>query len=199
MWLIRKISVASFILFLLEIELVPCAIAHKVTIFAYVEGGKVYTESYYSDGTRCRQSVIEVFDSSGKKILSGKTDEKGEFSFVPQKASELRLVLSASMGHRNETTLTKKDLLDGGVAPGKKEALNGPEIVGRIDAKALQRMLDQTLDKKLHPLMKLLVENQKKGVSARDVFAGIGYIFGLMGLVIYIRNVKKDNKRGMEQ
>jgi nickel transport protein len=43
--------------------------AHKVNIFAYVEGGKIYTESYFNDGKKCIDSRIEVLDNQGNKLL----------------------------------------------------------------------------------------------------------------------------------
>ena len=50
------------------------AFAHKVNVFAYVEDGKIYTESYFNDGKKCVDSKIEVFDNHGKKLLEGLTD-----------------------------------------------------------------------------------------------------------------------------
>ena len=54
-----------FILFVLNIP----ALAHKVNIFAYIEGEKVYTESYSNDGKKCVNSKIEVFDINEVKLL----------------------------------------------------------------------------------------------------------------------------------
>jgi nickel transport protein len=59
--------------------------AHKVNVFAYVEGDKIYSESYFNDGKKCVDSKIEVFDNQENKLLEGITDENGEFSFkTPQ-------------------------------------------------------------------------------------------------------------------
>ena len=57
------------------------ALAHKVNIFAYVEGGKIYTESYFPDGRPVEGGTVVVFDSKEKKLLKGKTDKEGFFSF----------------------------------------------------------------------------------------------------------------------
>jgi nickel transport protein len=63
--------------------------AHRVVLFAYVEGDTVFTESYFSDGKRCQDSRIEVFDSFGNKLLEGTTDKNGEYSFIPPKKTDL--------------------------------------------------------------------------------------------------------------
>ena len=80
--------------------------AHKVHVFAWVEGDKVYTESYFSDGNKAAHSRIEVFDSYGKLLLAGKTDGAGKFSFKLPASPALRIVLNASEGHTAEFNLT---------------------------------------------------------------------------------------------
>ncbi len=198
---------ALFIIILLLLFEAPVS-AHKVTIFAYVEGGKVYTESYYVDGTKCQNSEVEVLDSSGKVVLKGKTNKQGEFSFVPPCKGPLKIVLRAGMGHRAETVLSKADLQEGGNVATKGSAAETEPAEPKIQASGqktgeiaisqneLKKLLNETLDRKLHPILKLLVESQQHGVSARDVFAGLGYIFGIMGLVIYIKDAKKQGRRG---
>ncbi|MEE9556223.1 MAG: hypothetical protein V3V76_03095, partial [Candidatus Adiutricales bacterium] len=81
------------------------AIAHKINIFAWAEGQTVFTESYFTGGKLIEGGLVEVFDPAGQKLLEGRTDQKGEFSFkLPQK-TDLLLVLTASMGHKNDFTL----------------------------------------------------------------------------------------------
>ena len=84
--------------------------AHRVNLFAWVEGDTVFVECKYPDGTRVHEGVIRVFDSAGKELLTGKTNEKGEFSFKTPKQDDLKIVLEAGMGHRAEWPLSKQDL-----------------------------------------------------------------------------------------
>ncbi len=206
--------VIKYIVFLMGISLPllvnTSARAHKVTVFAYVEGGRVYTESYYADGTKCRNSNITVYDEQGHEVLTGKTNEKGEFSFTPPSDGPLKIVLDASPGHRAETVVSESELR-AGEAVGKERSTETEETqkhatctvqprTGNITLtrKELKEILDDTLDRKLRPVMKLLAENRQHGVSARDVFAGLGYIFGIMGIVIYIRDIKKQGEEGTD-
>ena len=78
----------------------PC-FAHKVYIFAWVEDGFVHSESSFGD-KKVIKGKIEVADEKGSVILTGITDEKGNFSFkIPDNpASDLVLNLDASMGHQ---------------------------------------------------------------------------------------------------
>ena len=100
-----------FLSFLVLITDSP-VLAHKVNIFAYVEGNMVYTESYFSDGTKVEGGVVEVYDSLGNKLLEGKTNKDGQFNFKPPKKDDLKIVLLASLGHRNFYTLPADELPD---------------------------------------------------------------------------------------
>lgn len=87
------------------------ASAHKVNIFAYVEKGIVYTESYFPDGRKVAEGVVEVLDGAGKKLLEGKTDKGGLFSFpLPAQKEDLTIVIIASMGHKNSFVLKKTEM-----------------------------------------------------------------------------------------
>ena len=88
----------------------PSAFAHRVNIFAYVEGDIVYTESYFSDGKKVEGGKIEVYDSQGKKLLEGITDHQGQFNFKLTKRDDLKIVIDASMGHRNSYLLSRDEL-----------------------------------------------------------------------------------------
>lgn len=103
-----------FILFLSALVFVfvaaPAALAHKVNIFAYVEGSMVYTESYFSDGKPVAGGVIEVQNQKGVTLLEGKTDEKGLFSFPLPKKEDLTIIVNAAMGHRNTFLLKESEM-----------------------------------------------------------------------------------------
>ncbi len=179
------------------------ALAHKVNIFAYVEGDTVFTESYFNDGRKCVDSKIEVFDSAGDKLLEGRTNNTGEFSFKVPMKTDLRLVLTASMGHRAEYTVPASELSEARpqpvqqempVAGIKKQKEMITAEVTQVDLEQIKSVIEDTLDKKLKPLMKLFAKSQENRVSITEVIGGIGYIFGLMGVAIYFKN-RKD-KRG---
>jgi nickel transport protein len=89
------------------------ALAHKVSVFAYTESGTVYTESYFSDGSPVAKGTIEVYDSDGDLLLTGKTDPKGLFNFLIPKKDALKIVIEASMGHKNSFTLPKSEVEPG--------------------------------------------------------------------------------------
>ena len=185
-------------------------LAHRVVLFAYVEGDKVCTESYFSDGKRCQNARIEVYDSLGSKLLEGKTDKKGEFSFKPPTRKDLRIVLTASMGHRDEYVIPEGELPGGtegrtrGSEPhkavgnvfpaekGGKEETPSSQL-SRLEMEQIRAVVEEALDEKMKPIMRLLGKQQKERVSFIGVIGGIGFIFGIMGIILYFKS-----RRGRE-
>jgi nickel transport protein len=86
------------------------ALAHKVSIFAYVEAGTIYTESYFSDGTAVQDGKVLVYDSHNAKLLEGKTDKEGHFDFAVPAVDDLTIVIEATMGHKNSFKLKKAEV-----------------------------------------------------------------------------------------
>jgi len=43
----------------------------------------------------------------------------------------------------------------------------------------------------LKPIARMLAEIRQKEPTVRDIFAGIGYIFGLAGIAAYVHSRKK--------
>lgn len=164
-------------------------LAHKVNIFAYVEGDSVYTESYFNDGRKCKNSTISVYDASGEQLREGTTDDEGIFVFPVPKREKLKIVLNASMGHRAEYVLSRGELTGEEVQEEVSTVQNpaGGETVTDGD---IARVIDQALARRLGPLTEAVrrLEKQQERASLRDVLGGIGYIFGLMGLYYYFRS-----------
>jgi nickel transport protein len=107
---LKRVGSSLALLVLLLLVAAP-AMAHKVNIFAYVENGTVYTESYFPDGKAVEDGSIEVLDGAGKKLLEGKSDKDGRFSFpLPGKKENLTIVINATMGHKNSFVLKKSEM-----------------------------------------------------------------------------------------
>lgn len=107
----HNLVILSFVLFGYLLFGTSSSFAHKVQIFAYVEKNEVFTESYFADGSPVRGGTIEVYTKEGSKVLEGKTDDKGTFSFaLPKDPVGLKIVLDAGMGHRAEYILKKEDI-----------------------------------------------------------------------------------------
>jgi nickel transport protein len=169
------------------------ALAHRVTVFAWVEGDTVFTESKFGAGQPVKDGEILVLDEAGNRLLTGKTDNEGEFSFpIPQK-SALKVVLNASMGHRAEWFIPLRDVDQGEMMPSENVGTTAAASETRSASPAtaspaeLEKIVEKVLDRKLKPIHRMLADIGSSGPSFRDIFGGIGYIFGLMGVAAWFR------------
>ena len=193
----NKLYLILIFIFLIIIMINISAFAHKVNIFAYVEGEKIYTESYFNDGKKCVDSKIEVFDNRENKLLEGLTDEEGMFSFeIPPKDvidGDLKIVLIASMGHRAEYIIRTDELGDVVELIEEPVSAVSPEV-SSFDLKEIQLLIENALDEKLEPIMREMREIKKfqeDRISPTDIVGGIGYIIGIFGIIAYFLSRKR--------
>ena len=199
---IRSLTqLAAIGLLLIYLMTAPPAYGHKVSVFAWVEAGTVHTESKFSGGRRVKGGKIEAFDHQGRSVHTGTTDDEGNYSFaVPAGAKELKIVLTAGMGHTNHWTIRPEELGTADTGAGttinqdQPAAASSPpsnatnNLSNRLDAQAIETIVERTLERKLAPIRSQLAE-QRWGIS--DILAGLGYILGLMGLASYIHYRKQ--------
>jgi nickel transport protein len=183
------------------------AYAHNVSVFGWVVGDTVHVESNISGGRKPNNAPVRVYNSQGKLLLEGKTNESGEFSFkIPQK-TEMRIVLEAGHGHQAQWLITEADLVSAGAeqihykktesgvnfGAGEQEpdTEKSPETRKAMTAEEIKIVVEEALDRKLKPIMKMLAESREKGPRAADILGGIGYILGLIGIAAYFHYRKK--------
>ena len=172
--------------------------AHSVQIHAWVEGDRVFTESFFSGGHRAAQSQIEVFDHNGEKLITGKTDSQGLFSFPLPKKRGLKIVLRTPEGHGTEVNLRAGEIPVKGDhhEEGHMEKDLSIAPVPCMSREEIKAVVEEVLDEKLAPMQLRLEESRKRGPGITEILGGIGYIMGLMGIAIYISNRKKARPKG---
>ena len=184
--------------FLIIVMMDLSVFAHKVNVFAYVEGKRIYTESYFNDGKKCIDSKIEVFDNQGNKLLEGLSDEEGRFSFkIPLEDGDLKIVLTASMGDRAEYSISEGEIR-GSSGLIKKENEEPVSIIfpetSSIDLKEIQSIVEDVLDEKLKPIMIEMREIKKSHedrISFTEIIGSVGYIVGIFGSIAYFLSCKR--------
>ena len=186
------------------------ASAHRVNVFAWVEGDTVYVEGKFAGGKKVNAGKIVVLDPRGNELLSGLTNDQGEYSFKAPKQTDLRIVLSAGQGHQGEWIVRADEMND---LPSEQAMRSGtktetpaakneasPETSMNmktapadiaISTKELERIVESVLDEKLKPIHRKLSDMQQEGPTAKDIFSGIGYILGLVGIAAYVHSRKQ--------
>lgn len=197
--------------------------AHRVNVFAYVEGDAVVVQGYFGGKAKAMNCAVEIYDSSDKKLAEAKTDSQGLCSFriaeLPPFEGGLKVILVAGSGHKAKYSLEAGDL-PGKASARKPEAekekkspaeqtVSTPETPPKaagptpvVDEKRIAGLVDEALDKRIGPIVKmlgnqqkLLLEQQDKGPRIAEIIGGIGWIFGLVGVGAYFmsRNGRKDS------
>ncbi len=198
----------------------PAAQAHRVNVFAWVEGNTIYTSAKFSGGKVAKTSRVEVFDSQKQLLLKGKTDDQGNFSFPVPKVDDLKIVVYAGTGHLGNWQVKKSELTTiGKLVSSAAAPTSAPETAtaaataarpspaansGTVSnstvnlnvspaeiEKIVQKVVNKSLTEKLHPLMQMLAEIRNPDPGLKDVLGGLGYILGLVGIIAYIKSRKQ--------
>lgn len=174
------------------------AYAHKVNMFAYVEGNKVIMEGYFADGNKPMNCEVVVTDPNKKVLVKGLTDHEGKFSFDIPEITDLRIVLNAGMGHRTEFVISRSELA--GVKPVRADTASVPEVAEvevaepaeqspenvSVSSTISEAMVRKAIADANLPLMRA-VEELKEQASFSNIVGGIGFIVGLVGVFFYIK------------
>jgi nickel transport protein len=159
--------------------------AHKVNVFAYSEGNTIFTESYFPDGRKVQRGKIEVYDSTGAKLLEGTTDDKGVFNFPTPKKDDLKIILIATMGHKNSFLIKAEEIE--AVAEETKIATEASIPKQEVTQKEAGKVAVQP--SKASPPKTHQPPKESHVISA---LIGLGVIFGLTYLIM--RFAKKDKQ-----
>ncbi|MCM8804745.1 MAG: DUF4198 domain-containing protein [Candidatus Omnitrophica bacterium] len=158
---------------------------HKVNIFTYKEGDKIFVEGYFSDGKPCKNSLIEIYNEKKEKIVEGKTDENGIFSFNIPDAQKIKIVLIADMGHKTEEEIELEKKIE------KRQDLIVEKI---ISGDEIKKIVEESVEKAINPILKEF-ERERKKAKITDIIGGIGYIFGILGIFLYFRGRSSEWKK----
>jgi nickel transport protein len=187
--------------------------AHKVRVFAYGDGDNIVGETSFNGGRTPKNVEIFVENAGdGSSLLTTLTDEEGRFSFpIPEIARKqqlnLRIVVNVGEGHRNEWLLEANEYLPEATAQSAPVAT--PPIVEesvprltavttgsepyKVNEDLLRRIVEESIEKQLGPVKRMLAENRERKVSLQDILGGLGYIFGLAGIAAYLKSKKGDS------
>ena len=160
------------ILLLCALLLTPVdAAAHRVNVFAWLEGDTVHVQAGFSRKNPARQSAVAVLSGSeadvatASVLLSGTTDNNGAFSFpLPPEAREhgLTICVNAGQGHQNEWRMKAKEFV-----PAQTQATNAAPSPATHPQPAP------------HP--------EEDGPRLRDIVGGLGWIVGFVGIAMAVR------------
>lgn len=188
---------------LLWINFVEKGFAHRVSLYVYREGDKVVGEGFFSGGAPCKHCLIEIYDSSGKKLLQVFTDENGKFEVPLKSKEELRVKLIAGEGHVSEQILsgvkdeikTKKYLeKDKPKVDSEKQVKDFKGL--EVNEEILRRLVKEVVNEEMSVLRSNFMDLKKELTRVRfqDILGGIGYILGILGILAFVKSNFRKSK-----
>ncbi|MDR1776547.1 MAG: cobalamin biosynthesis protein CbiL [Desulfovibrio sp.] len=191
------------------------ALAHRVNIFAWLEGSTVKVRCDFSRGSPVRGGQITVLaKDGGGELLRGMTDSEGDFGFaVPQQArkSGLRIRVNAGSGHVNEWTMEAAEFAENR-SPSIRQNPDGAPARYAEDAAAAQvpagmpetrpesaltgeqtrRIVTEVVNAELAPLRRYLASLANPEPGLREIVGGVGWLVGLAGLFCFYKSRNKS-------
>ncbi|MBD5417683.1 MAG: cobalamin biosynthesis protein CbiL [Desulfovibrio sp.] len=209
-------------LLLAALALPADALAHRVNIFAWVEGENIVVECGFNRAAPVRDGLVTVYDAAdGKELLQGRTNERGVFVFaLPEPVRHghgLRIEINAGEGHVNDWTMTAaeineaRDLSHGfqqnaqasaapaapasaAITPAEPAPDTKTAADGPLTAPAVRAIVAETLNSGLAPIRRELAALSSPGPSVRDIVGGLGWIMGLVGIACWFMARRRQQK-----
>ncbi len=95
----------SLLFWLLFLFVSTSATAHKIAVDILYQDGIAYVECWMGSDEAAANAPLEVRDSEGNLLHTGKLDEDGFYEYRPTKADLLTFSVNAGLGHKGEAEL----------------------------------------------------------------------------------------------
>ncbi|WP_025565675.1 hypothetical protein [Psychromonas sp. SP041] len=211
-------TVLLFLFLSVSLGFSSLANAHNVVGGVYAEGFTIEGEAGFSNGSMANEgTVVKVSDTSGTPLGEAVTDDQGYFVFTAKKRITHVFEINMGAGHILKMQLPAEELPDSlddvtattissnSVAStsditqssnnnGQVEDTNQAVIQNQIQNQITPLMLEKAIAKQIKPLRREISALKEKS-GMRDIIGGIGYIFGLLGLVAFLRERKLKAKQ----
>lgn len=173
------------------------ALAHKLKVFALVDGGHIAGYAYFVGGAKATGATITVTDADGNALARLVPDAEGTFRYTPRDRIDHVIVADSGDGHLARWTLRADTLPAGlGASPPTAPApapsaqlppapeLAQPDPSAVVSEETIAAWVEQSVARQLRPLREQLEAHDAR-VRLQDVLGGIGYIVGLAGLGLW--------------
>ncbi|RTL95181.1 cobalamin biosynthesis protein CbiL [Ancylobacter aquaticus] len=170
---------------LLVLAFIGPAQAHKLKVFATVEGGEVKGYAFFIGGGRAAQTAWVATDAAGAPLAAGTTDGEGRFAFpVPQPPTDATVTVDTREGHVASMTLPASRFGGASVAAAPALPTDGPTPIDP-DAR-LAALVEAAVQRQVAPLLER-IEQLDTRLRYADILSGIFLILGLAGIGLWAR------------
>lgn len=190
--------------FLLSLVLVLAfaspAEAHKLKLFAAIEGNHVGGYGFFIGGGRAQGTEWSATTTEGDVLAGGRTNKNGEFGFdvAAPPSSDVTIILNTEEGHIAQTVLAASRFTEGAGGTAATEppgtvAPNGTSPNGvqpPPDSAASADLVAAAVQRQIAPLLER-IEQMDDRMRFTDIVSGIFLIIGLAGIGLWVRSLRK--------
>lgn len=180
---------------LLAVALVGPASAHKLKVFATVEGGAITGYAFFIGGGRPEGSSWVAKDAQGAQIAAGETDAEGRFVFdVPNTvASDVTVTVDTHEAHIASATVSAMRF--GVLAPAAASVVSDAEAPQdapnpSLTDRQIAALVDAAVQRQVEPLLER-IEQMDSRLRFVDILSGLFFIAGLAGMAMWARSRRK--------
>ncbi len=210
----NRLSQLTLLLLAAVLLLLPhAAQAHKLSVFAWPEGGEIRGEVKFNGGRKAKNVQIAVQNAADQAVLAETVcDENGAFCFsLPEQAltakPDLLIVANGGEGHRGEWLLAAKEYAPAVPAGSTAAAavVSSPEPTAPTEAvtqaaqqaaapsagvseQQLRRIVAEEMSRSLSPVRQSIAENLAPKPTLCDILGGIGWLVGLAGVAAWAQS-----------
>ncbi|MDZ7752817.1 MAG: hypothetical protein U5S82_14385 [Gammaproteobacteria bacterium] len=170
---------------------VPAA-AHLLNVFAWTEGDTIHGYAYFAGGGRAAGARIAVRGPDDTILATLEPDAAGEFNYVTESRVPHRIVADTGDGHRATWTVSAAEL--GAAADTTAQSTTAPAPATDPGAPPagdpLAALVERAVARQVGPLRAELQAHARRA-RLGDVVGGIGFIFGIAGVVLWWRSRRR--------
>lgn len=170
--MIRRLALA---LVLVLAATAPAA-AHRLKLFATVEGDTIAGYAFFIGGGRPQGADIVIRDAAGQVVHRTATDAQGGFAWTPPAPGDFTVTVDARDGHVATIAIGPDRFAE---IPTTPAPATSPETA------AIEQAVDRAVARQIRPLLEAYDEAEGR-IRFNDVVGGIGMIVGLGGIALWL-------------
>jgi nickel transport protein len=168
------------------------ALAHRLTIFAAVNGATIEGQIRMHGGDASRATIL-VEDRDGRLLSELSPGPEGRFSYQAAAPVFHRVIATTHDGHRAEVRIKAEELqaafseTTAAAAPDGQRSSRGHGSEALQLSPDVELAVERAVGRALAPLREELHQT-RTAIRLSDILGGIGYIVGIAGLALWWRS-----------
>lgn len=177
------------------------AYAHKLKVFATATGRTIDGQVYFVGAGPAPGATVIIETTGGAPLATLHADGEGRFAFIAATHADHVIRVDTGDGHSARAVIAADELPAD--SPAMDEGANVPTVPAPNAAVApappspatdLENAVGRAVAHQLKPLREQLNAYEDE-LRLRDLLGGLGYIFGLAGIVLWLRARREPREK----